>query len=159
MVAERSLVFLEVGHNRLGKEQGAGCAKVIQLVEALSNGGNQSVLGLVDWDGHRLPTKRIHVLSQGIRNAIESVLLDPRLLIAVICRERIDSALELGMLETGDTYASLSSWNSERWQIAVENLINAAETGGGWLMFARIGMMRALNEDRVTKPGPRKKVG
>jgi hypothetical protein len=35
----------------------------------------------------------------------------------------------------------------KRWQIAVENLINAAETGGGWLMFARIGMMRALNGD------------
>ena len=35
----------------------------------------------------------------------------------------------------------------QRWQIAVENLINAAETGGGWLMFARIGMMRALNGD------------
>jgi hypothetical protein len=34
-----------------------------------------------------------------------------------------------------------------RWQIAVENLISAAETGGGWLMFARIGMMRALNGD------------
>jgi hypothetical protein len=33
----------------------------------------------------------------------------------------------------------------ERWQIAAENLINAAETGGGWLMFARIGVMRALN--------------
>jgi hypothetical protein len=36
----------------------------------------------------------------------------------------------------------------EHWQIAVENLINAAETGGGWLMFARIGMMRALNDDQ-----------
>ncbi len=35
----------------------------------------------------------------------------------------------------------------EPWQIAVENLINAAETGGGWLTFARIGMMRALNGD------------
>ena len=34
-----------------------------------------------------------------------------------------------------------------QWQTAVENLINAAETGGGWLMFARIGMMRALNGD------------
>ncbi|THD60884.1 MAG: hypothetical protein E7813_22345 [Bradyrhizobium sp.] len=34
------------------------------------------------------------------------------------------------------------------WQVAVENLINAAETGGGWLMFARIGMMRALNGDQ-----------
>ena len=33
------------------------------------------------------------------------------------------------------------------WQTAVENLINAAETGGGWLMFARIGMLRALNAD------------
>lgn len=33
------------------------------------------------------------------------------------------------------------------WQVAVENLINAAETGGGWLMFARIAKMRALNAD------------
>jgi hypothetical protein len=33
------------------------------------------------------------------------------------------------------------------WQIAVENLIRAAEAGGGWLMFARIGMTRALNGD------------
>ena len=33
------------------------------------------------------------------------------------------------------------------WQTAIENLINAAETGGGWLMFARIAMIRALNVD------------
>jgi hypothetical protein len=33
------------------------------------------------------------------------------------------------------------------WQTAVEHLINAAETGGGWLMFARIAMIRALNAD------------
>jgi hypothetical protein len=33
----------------------------------------------------------------------------------------------------------------ERWQTAVETLIQAAESGGGWVMFARIGMMRALN--------------
>ena len=38
------------------------------------------------------------------------------------------------------------------WQSAVENLFNAAETGGGWLMFARIAMMRALNTD-VKKEG------
>src|SRR5258705_10641855 len=38
----------------------------------------------------------------------------------------------------------------ELWQVAVENLINAAETGGGWLMFARIAMMRALNADGKT---------
>jgi hypothetical protein len=33
------------------------------------------------------------------------------------------------------------------WQLAVENLIDAAETGGGWLMFARIAVLRALNGD------------
>jgi hypothetical protein len=38
--------------------------------------------------------------------------------------------------------------HQEPWQIAVENLINAAETGGGWMMFARIAVMRALNEKR-----------
>jgi hypothetical protein len=37
------------------------------------------------------------------------------------------------------------------WQTAVENLIHAAETGGGWLMFARIGMIRALNGDGKDK--------
>jgi hypothetical protein len=36
----------------------------------------------------------------------------------------------------------------ESWQLAVENLINAAEIGGAWLMFARIAMLRALNGDR-----------
>lgn len=33
------------------------------------------------------------------------------------------------------------------WQTAIENLINAAESGGGWLMFARIAVMRALGAD------------
>ena len=35
-----------------------------------------------------------------------------------------------------------------RWQTAIETLIHAAETGGGWLLFARIAMLRALNADR-----------
>jgi len=37
------------------------------------------------------------------------------------------------------------------WQTAIETLINAAETGGGWMMFARIAMLRALNEDAHRK--------
>jgi hypothetical protein len=37
--------------------------------------------------------------------------------------------------------------NQAHWQTAVEHLIHAAETGGGWLTFARIGMMRALHPD------------
>ncbi len=42
----------------------------------------------------------------------------------------------------------------EEWQTAVENLINAAEIGGSWLMLARTGVMRALNRnvERVFDP-------
>jgi hypothetical protein len=47
----------------------------------------------------------------------------------------------------------------EEWQTAVENLINAAEVGGGWLMLARIGVMRALNRnvERVFEPSRKDK--
>jgi hypothetical protein len=31
------------------------------------------------------------------------------------------------------------------WQIAVQHLIRAAETGGAWLMLARIGVLKALH--------------
>ncbi|OKO83513.1 hypothetical protein AC629_22740 [Bradyrhizobium sp. NAS80.1] len=41
--------------------------------------------------------------------------------------------------------------HASHWQTAIETLINAAETGGGWMMFARIAMLRALNAD-----GPRR---
>jgi hypothetical protein len=37
----------------------------------------------------------------------------------------------------------------EIWQIAVEQLIRAAETGGGWIMLARIGVLKALRRDVV----------
>ncbi|EJN12409.1 hypothetical protein PMI42_04296 [Bradyrhizobium sp. YR681] len=37
------------------------------------------------------------------------------------------------------------------WQTAIEALIKAAETGGGWMMFARIAMLRALNADARRK--------
>ena len=37
--------------------------------------------------------------------------------------------------------------HASHWQTAIETLIHAAETGGGWMMFARIAMLRALNAD------------
>jgi hypothetical protein len=36
-------------------------------------------------------------------------------------------------------------------------LLKAAERGGGWLMFARIGVMRALNSGHVREFNPSRK--
>jgi hypothetical protein len=51
--------------------------------------------------------------------------------------------------EAADFIMKLSEKEQQHphWQAAIEMLIHAAETGGGWLLFARIGMLRALNAD------------
>jgi len=41
-------------------------------------------------------------------------------------------------------------------QIAVEHLIRAAETGGAWLMLARIDVLKALHRDRLRENSDRK---
>jgi hypothetical protein len=45
----------------------------------------------------------------------------------------------------------------EIWQIAVEHLIRAAETGGGWLMLAHTGVLKALRRDVVREFNPDRK--
>jgi hypothetical protein len=45
----------------------------------------------------------------------------------------------------------------EIWQVAVEHLIRAAETGGGWTWLASIGVLRALHRDRVRGFNPDRK--
>jgi hypothetical protein len=45
----------------------------------------------------------------------------------------------------------------EIWQIAVEHLIRAPETGGAWLMLARIGILKALHRDRERVFNPDRK--
>ena len=121
--SERSLIFIEVGFNGVsGLEQNSGCAQVLSLVEKLSEGGNQSVLGLVDWDGSSVQKERMHVLSHGIRDGLESLLFDPVLLVATIARENLAFVKQKGVLDNNDTYISISEWNNLRWQQAVDTV-------------------------------------
>jgi len=55
----------------------------------------------------------------------------------------------LSLQEAADYIMQLpeDAQHEAHWQTAIETLINAAETGGGWMMFARIAMMRALSAD------------
>jgi ABC-type branched-subunit amino acid transport system ATPase component len=121
--SERSLVFLEVGRkDESGGEKNSGCEQVIRLVNSLSEGGNQSVLGLIDWDGKNEPQQRLHVLSNGIRDGLESLLFDPVLLVATIARENISYAKEKEILSQADSYITLSNWNSTQWQKAIDSI-------------------------------------
>lgn len=121
--SERSLVFIEVGkRDESGGEKNSGCEQVIRLVEGLTGGGNQSVLGLVDWDGERDSSGRIHVLSPRIRDGLESLLFDPVLLVTTIARENLVFGKSKGVFQNDDSYLSLSNWEGTQWQRAVDTV-------------------------------------
>ena len=118
--SERSLVFIEVGKSDdSGGEKNAGCDQVVRLVKQLTDQGNQSVLGLVDWDGKRETKDRVHVLSAGKRDGLESLLFDPVLLVAMVARENGEFARNKGILNTQESYIDLINSDVERWQTVV----------------------------------------
>ena len=121
--SERSLSFIEVGHKPdSGGEANAGCAQVKRIVSSLSERGNESVFGLVDWDGETEESARIKVLSAGIRNGLETAIFDPVILLATCVRENITYCRGQRFLDPEDTYMNVLGWNTEQWQVAVDKL-------------------------------------
>ena len=121
--SERSLSFIEVGHKtQAGQESNAGCDQVKRIVKALSDSGNQSVFGLIDWDGSATESERIKVLSPDIRNGLESAIFDPVLLIASCIRENINYSRHNQLISSDETYVSLSTWSQDKWQFAVDKI-------------------------------------
>lgn len=121
LATERSLQFVEVGlKDCSGGERNAGCEQVFRLVQALAAGGNESVLGLVDWDGVREPSGRVHVLSPSRRNGLENLVFDPLLLVGLVVRENPAFALQKGLLTGEESYVGLGNWTASRWQVAVD---------------------------------------
>lgn len=85
----RELNFLSTGmRNKDGGEINSGCAVVTNIVQRLNEAGNQSVYGIVDWDGSATSTDRIRVIAEGSHNGIENLLLDPLLICLLLLKER-----------------------------------------------------------------------
>ena len=121
--SERSLAFVEVGKtNEKGIEQSGGCEQVTRLVDALTATGNESVLGLIDWDGRNNPNGRIRVLSPGVRDGLESALFDPLLIVSMLARDEIQLAKRLQILADHESYQSLIGWETNQWQAAVDKV-------------------------------------
>ena len=121
--SERSLTFIEVGHtDKSGAETNSGCAQVNRIVSSLVENGNESVLGLVDWDGEVEPINRIKVLSANVRDGIESLMFDPVLIAAAAIKENVAFCRAKGLITATDSYASISEWDSPAWQKAVDTV-------------------------------------
>lgn len=93
--SERSLEFVATGGLT-----NVGCDVVKRLVGNLVSAGNQSVFGLIDFDGHHQETNRIAVLGRGERNGLENFMFDPLLIAALICRDVTAHRPDIGMPDT-----------------------------------------------------------
>ncbi|AMK24369.1 AAA family ATPase [Sphingobium sp. TKS] len=95
IVSERSLEFVATGGLT-----NVGCDVVKRLVASLVEAGNQSIFGLIDYDGHHVSTNRIAVLGQCERNGLENFVFDPLLIAALICRDSSTQKGDIGIDES-----------------------------------------------------------
>ncbi|MGB3811263.1 MAG: AAA family ATPase [Parvibaculum sp.] len=123
LASERSLEFIPTGIKSTAEksEINSGCAVVRKLVEALSDSGNNSVFGLIDWDGKNNPTSRIVVLAHCQRDGLENVFLDPLAIAALIARE-IPTSRDIIGLTQADSYAALLQWDADRLQTIIDKV-------------------------------------
>lgn len=87
----RSLAFISTGTRTSRGDVNTGCDLVRKIVEELAAQGNQTVFGLIDWDGVNHGAGRIAVLAARKRNGLENALLDPLLASAMLLRHDPDS--------------------------------------------------------------------
>lgn len=113
--SERSLQFVATGvKTSTGQHLNTGCDQVKRLVNELEDAGNESVYGLIDWDGRNDPTGRIFVIGHNRRNGLENVLLDPLLLAAFISRHCLKRhGADIGLPASASYFSFCSSSTAE----------------------------------------------
>jgi energy-coupling factor transporter ATP-binding protein EcfA2 len=89
-----SLQFIATG----SKHDNSGRDVVQRIVSNLDEAGNKTVLGLIDWDGKNVSTRRIKVLAEGRRYSLENVVMDPLVVALAVYRLHPSSVEKFGLL-------------------------------------------------------------
>jgi ABC-type cobalamin/Fe3+-siderophores transport system ATPase subunit len=123
--AEKSLVFIAASGAKkevdISNENG-GSSVVNKLVKQLTDAGNTSVYGLIDWDAKSATTDRVKVLAEKGRYSLDTCVLDPCLLALLVIRENIDEAKKINLVNADETYIILAQATKVRMQILVDKL-------------------------------------
>ena len=123
--SERSLEFVATGaRSKGGIETNTGCDTVRRIVADLSSAGNQSVFGLLDWDGRHTTDQRIAVLAEGRRNGLENVIFDPLAIALLISRDAPNHRGILGTREA-ESFLTFAQLDPATMQIAINNVTAA----------------------------------
>jgi predicted ATPase len=115
--SEISLTFIASGRGGQGN-----CVAVEHLVNNLSQRGNSSAYGILDWDAQRTSTQRVLVLAENRRYALENIVFDPCLMLYFLVRQQFVAPEEVG-LDPSDTHLKIIGLDLPRIQNAVNMLL------------------------------------
>lgn len=119
---EVSLSFIASGPGGNGD-----CEQVKKLVKQLTDAGNRTIRGVIDWDMHNKSCDTILVLGEGERYSMENFLLDPVLVGLLILRERLLPAEDIG-LQTGTKYTAAADFSQAQLQSLCDAVIGHLDT-------------------------------
>jgi predicted ATPase len=126
---DRSLEFIPTGIKARTSESNVhtdvhtGCAVVKHLVTTLAESGVSSAFGLLDWDTTNKSEGKIVVLSEGVRYSLENLLLDPRLLIALLLHSaKLDESQKVQLGLEGMTYSKYLALEADKLQPLVKSI-------------------------------------
>jgi ABC-type thiamine transport system ATPase subunit len=77
-----------------------GCDKVISVVQLLNQGGNDKIIGVLDWDGTKTPITNILIHGENTRYTLENYLFEPIYLIDLFEASGVVSLNSLNLNET-----------------------------------------------------------
>jgi predicted ATPase len=102
---------------------GSNCTDVKELVNSLSENGNDQIYGIIDWDSTNRSQGRIIVLGENERYAIENYLLDPLLMGLLFIRERKLKLEEFGLLSI-KSYPNVDKLTQNDGQLIINKILN-----------------------------------
>ena len=116
--SDNSLYFIGSG---AFKGNTGNCEQVKELVNLLTEAGNQTTYGIIDWDLKNNNEGKIFVLGQNQRYSIENYILDPLLLSNFLLREKMISRDYLE-LDEDDTSHDFANFSNEKLQQIVDKI-------------------------------------
>ncbi len=118
LIPEISLNFISSGVAGKGN-----CDQVSKIVNQLTNFGNRTVYGIIDWDLKNNGNKRVKVLGKEKRYSIENYIFDPILLAAFLIREKFIERSALGLSEE-KIYADFAHFGDTQLQSIVDCIVD-----------------------------------
>lgn len=134
------LKFVNVGDFR-----GGGCDILKSVVKQLVDAGNQTVYGIVDWDGSNTDSERIRVLGGGKRYALDNYIMDP-IAVSLILMNDDSEKLRIGFSRE-DSIVSFSKKTQSEVQIIIDQIVSIVKSSIPSTSFLPTGTIRYSTAD------------